>query len=35
VPEMRAFFDRLGDRLPPEIDRSLAALARDLSRAQA
>jgi phosphoenolpyruvate carboxykinase (GTP) len=31
VPEIRAFFDRLGDRLPPEMDRSLATLAKNLS----
>jgi phosphoenolpyruvate carboxykinase (GTP) len=35
VPEMRTFFDRLGDRLPPEMDRSLATLAKDLSSAHA
>jgi phosphoenolpyruvate carboxykinase (GTP) len=32
VPEIRAFFDRFGDRLPPELTRSLATLEADLSR---
>ncbi len=32
VPEIRAFFERFGDRLPPELSRSLATLEEDLSR---
>ena len=32
VPEIRAFFERFGDRLPPELSRSLATLEQDLSR---
>jgi phosphoenolpyruvate carboxykinase (GTP) len=32
VPEIRAFFERFGDRLPPELARSLATLEEDLSR---
>jgi phosphoenolpyruvate carboxykinase (GTP) len=31
VPEIRAFFDRFGDRLPEELRRSLDALASQLS----
>ena len=27
VPEIRAFFDRFGSRLPPELGRALDALA--------
>jgi phosphoenolpyruvate carboxykinase (GTP) len=30
VPEIRAFFDRFGDRLPPEMNRALDALAQRL-----
>jgi phosphoenolpyruvate carboxykinase (GTP) len=33
VPEIRAFFERFGGRLPAEMPRSLAALEHDLSRA--
>jgi phosphoenolpyruvate carboxykinase (GTP) len=32
VPEIRAFFERFGGRLPPEMERSLAALEHDLVR---
>ena len=32
VPEIRAFFERFGGRLPAEIERSLAALEQDLTR---
>jgi phosphoenolpyruvate carboxykinase (GTP) len=32
VPEIRTFFERFGGRLPAEIDRSLGALERDLTR---
>jgi phosphoenolpyruvate carboxykinase (GTP) len=32
VPEIRAFFERFGGRLPAEMDRSLTALERDISR---
>jgi phosphoenolpyruvate carboxykinase (GTP) len=31
VPEMRAFFDRFGDRLPRELDRALDALSHQLT----
>ncbi len=31
LPEIRAFFDRFSDRLPRELDRSLAALNRELT----
>jgi phosphoenolpyruvate carboxykinase (GTP) len=30
VPEIRAFFDRFGERLPPELNRSLDGLAQRL-----
>jgi phosphoenolpyruvate carboxykinase (GTP) len=33
VPEIRAFFDRFGDRLPGELDRSLDALGAQLTAA--
>jgi phosphoenolpyruvate carboxykinase (GTP) len=33
VPEMRAFFDRFGDRLPAELSRSLDALSGQLTAA--
>ena len=33
VPEIRAFFDRFGDRLPKELSRSLDALAHELTTA--
>jgi phosphoenolpyruvate carboxykinase (GTP) len=32
VPEIRAFFDRFGDRLPQELDAGLAALEQDLAK---
>jgi len=32
VPEIRAFFERFGGRLPSELERSLSALERDLTR---
>jgi phosphoenolpyruvate carboxykinase (GTP) len=32
VPEIRAFFERFGDRLPAEMDRSLTGLEQDISR---
>jgi phosphoenolpyruvate carboxykinase (GTP) len=32
IPEIRAFFERFGGRVPAELDRSLAALEQDLSR---
>jgi phosphoenolpyruvate carboxykinase (GTP) len=32
VPEIRAFFDRFGDRLPAELSTRLGALEQDLSR---
>ena len=32
VPEIRAFFDRFGDRLPQELDALLSALEHDLAR---
>ena len=32
VPEIRAFFERFGGRLPAEIERSLSALEQDLAR---
>ena len=32
VPEIRAFFERFGGRLPAEIERSLAVLEQDLTR---
>jgi phosphoenolpyruvate carboxykinase (GTP) len=32
VPEIRAFFERFGDRLPPELARALETLEADLSR---
>jgi phosphoenolpyruvate carboxykinase (GTP) len=31
VPEIRAFFERFGERLPPELKDSLGTLERDLS----
>ena len=31
VPEIRAFFERFGTRLPPELSRSLSTLEHDLS----
>jgi len=33
VPEIRAFFEKFGDRLPPELSRSLDALSRELTTA--
>jgi phosphoenolpyruvate carboxykinase (GTP) len=33
IPEIRAFFDRFGDRLPVELSRSLDALSHELSTA--
>jgi phosphoenolpyruvate carboxykinase (GTP) len=33
VPEMRAFFDRFGDRLPPELSRALDALSQQVAAA--
>ena len=33
VPEMRAFFDRFGGRLPAELSRSLESLSRELTTA--
>ena len=32
VPEIRAFFERFGERLPAELERSLSALEQDLAR---
>jgi phosphoenolpyruvate carboxykinase (GTP) len=32
IPEIRAFFERFGDRLPPELSRALAMLEEDLAR---
>jgi phosphoenolpyruvate carboxykinase (GTP) len=32
VPEIRAFFDRFGDRLPGELDAGLRALEQDLAK---
>jgi GTP-dependent phosphoenolpyruvate carboxykinase len=32
VPEIRAFFERFGRRLPAELGRSLSALEEDLAR---
>ncbi len=32
APEIRAFFDRFGGRLPAEMERSLSALEQDLAR---
>ncbi len=32
VPEIRAFFERFGGRLPAEMERSLSALEQDLAR---
>ena len=32
VPEIRAFFDRFGDRLPQELDAGLAGLEQDLAK---
>jgi len=32
VPEIRAFFDRFGDRLPRELDTALAGLEQDLAK---
>jgi phosphoenolpyruvate carboxykinase (GTP) len=32
VPDIRAFFERFGDRLPPELAASLQALEHDLAR---
>jgi GTP-dependent phosphoenolpyruvate carboxykinase len=32
VPEIRAFFERFGERLPAEMERSLSALEQDLAR---
>jgi len=34
VPEMRAFFDRFGDRLPPELSRALESLSRQVTTAR-
>ena len=34
VPEMRAFFDRFGDRLPPELSRALESLSRQVVTAR-
>jgi phosphoenolpyruvate carboxykinase (GTP) len=34
VPEMRAFFDRFGDRLPPELSRALESLSRQVATAR-
>jgi phosphoenolpyruvate carboxykinase (GTP) len=34
VPEIRAFFDRFGDRLPDSLDRSLDALSQQLTTAR-
>src|SRR5262245_54120489 len=31
IPEIRAFFDRFGSRLPKELDRTLAALGQELA----
>ncbi|HET7745926.1 MAG TPA: phosphoenolpyruvate carboxykinase domain-containing protein, partial [Vicinamibacteria bacterium] len=33
VPEIRAFFDRFGDRLPRSLSRSLDALAHEVTAA--
>jgi phosphoenolpyruvate carboxykinase (GTP) len=33
VPEIRAFFERFGPRLPPELSRGLASLERELTTA--
>src|SRR2546427_756843 len=33
VPEMRAFFDRFGDRLPPELSRALDSLSLQVNAA--
>jgi phosphoenolpyruvate carboxykinase (GTP) len=33
VPEMRAFFDRFGDRLPSELSRALESLSRQVATA--
>jgi phosphoenolpyruvate carboxykinase (GTP) len=33
VPEIRAFFDKFGDRLPAELSRSLDSLADELTTA--
>jgi phosphoenolpyruvate carboxykinase (GTP) len=33
VPEIRAFFDKLGNRLPPSLDASLEGLAAQLATA--
>jgi len=33
VPEMRAFFDRFGDRLPPELSRALESLSLQVNAA--
>jgi phosphoenolpyruvate carboxykinase (GTP) len=33
VPEIRAFFDRFGDRLPPELSRALESLAQQVTTA--
>jgi len=32
VPEIRAFFERFGDRLPGELALALATLETDISR---
>jgi phosphoenolpyruvate carboxykinase (GTP) len=32
VPEIRAFFERFGDRLPAELQEALASLEQDLAR---
>jgi GTP-dependent phosphoenolpyruvate carboxykinase len=32
VPEIRAFFERFGERLPEDLTRSLSALERDLAK---
>jgi GTP-dependent phosphoenolpyruvate carboxykinase len=33
VPELRAFFDQFGDRVPAELKRALAALSEQLTTA--
>jgi phosphoenolpyruvate carboxykinase (GTP) len=33
VPEIRAFFERFGDRLPPELGRALESLAQQVTTA--
>ena len=32
VPEIRAFFERFGSRLPVDLEASLSSLERDLAR---